>query len=68
MSLVDWLIVLIPLLIVAVIAKLDDGRVVGHVNVDDIEMVEQIDHTHIENAHNSPKSHKEKLERKEGNV
>ena len=28
--------------------KLDDGRVIGHVNVDDIELVEKVDHTHIE--------------------
>ena len=28
--------------------KLDDGRVIGHVNVDDIELVEKVDHIHIE--------------------
>ena len=27
---------------------LDDGRVVGHVSADDVEMVEKVDHIHIE--------------------
>ncbi len=28
--------------------ELDDGRVVGHVSADDVEMVEKVDHIHIE--------------------
>lgn len=30
---------------------LDDGRVVGHVSADDVDLVEKIDHTTIEEAH-----------------
>ncbi len=40
--------------------KLDDGRVIGHVNVDDIELVEKVDHTHIEDANEDDESEKDK--------
>ncbi len=33
---------------------LDDGRVVGHVSLDDIQRVEQVEHRVIEEAHGSP--------------
>ena len=40
--------------------KLDDGRVIGHVNVDDIDFIEHVDHTHIEGAHeDDPEKHQD---------
>ena len=40
--------------------KLDDGRVIGHVNVDDIKLVEKVDHTHIEDANEDDEPEKDK--------
>ena len=39
--------------------RLDDGRVIGHVNVDDIDLIEQVDHTQIKEAHNNGQKHEE---------
>jgi len=35
---------------------LDDGRVVGHVNADDVALVEQVEHTRITEAHEAEKA------------
>ncbi len=39
---------------------LDDGRVVGHVSAEDIELVEKVDHVVIEDAHLPPETEKTK--------
>jgi len=39
--------------------KLDDGRVIGHVNADDIELVEKVDHIHIEDEDEDDKPEKD---------
>lgn len=41
---------------------LDDGRVIGNVNADDIAAVEQIEHTHIDEAHEAEKALEEAME------
>ena len=41
---------------------LDDGRVIGHVSADDVELVEKVDHINIEEAHIEEEILREELE------
>ena len=47
------------------ISVLDDGRVIGNVNADDVELVEKVEHVVVEEAHKEEKELKEALEKEE---
>ncbi len=48
------------------VSVLDDGRVIGNVNADDVELVEKVEHVIIEEAHIKEKELKDELQKETG--